>query len=249
MSGPTPEERRLSFGANAEHYDSYRPQYSIEGLAWLFAGATNAVRHVADVGAGTGKLTGQLCEMGYSVSAFEPDVAMLDQLVAKVPSARAVVARAEDLPLATNSVDALTVGQAWHWFDSAAAGAEFLRVVRPGGVVGVMWNDRRDVEPWLVDLRAIVGDAFLIDTQSDDRHDGLTDVFPDVQRRVFHHSVPMTRESIVGLVGTFSYVRLRDDAVEIYAAVRELLDHHPDLEGRHQIEVPYETLVYRALVP
>src|SRR5690349_1762190 len=99
----------------------------------MLAGATRPVEDVADVGAGTGKLTERLVELAPRVTAFEPDDGMLAELGRQVPQGGRQQARAESLPVPDDSFDALTVGQAWHWFDHPATAAEFRRVVRPGG--------------------------------------------------------------------------------------------------------------------
>ena len=79
---------------------------------------------VADVGAGTGKLTGVLVALGVPVVAVEPDPGMLAVLTSHYPKVRALNGPAEALPLEDASVDAVVVGQAWHWFDHDRAVAE-----------------------------------------------------------------------------------------------------------------------------
>lgn len=249
MSGPSHHERRLSFGAAAIQYDRFRPTYSREAVRWLSEGAAREVREVADIGAGTGALTRVLIERGLAVTAIDPDENMLDQLLAGTPRAVGVVGRAEALPLAEGSVDAITVGQAWHWFEPEAAAREFTRVLRPGGVIGLLWNDRDDREPWLAQLRTIVeGEDWVRHTKTDALAQ-IGAVLPGVELNRFAHVVAMSPEAVVGLVGTFSFVRLRDDADEICAAVGELLRAHPDTRGKATIEVPYLTTVYRAPRP
>ena len=97
-------------------------------------------RRVADVGAGTGKLTRALLDRGLEVDAVEPDGDMLAELRRVAPEAHAHRAGAEALPLPDASVDVVLAGQAWHWFDHDAAVAEVRRVLRPGGWLGLLWN-------------------------------------------------------------------------------------------------------------
>ena len=80
MTRPSFDERRLSFGAAAADYARYRPHFPVEAVRWMLAGATRPVEDVADVGAGTGKLTGRLVELAPRVTAFEPDDGMLAEL-------------------------------------------------------------------------------------------------------------------------------------------------------------------------
>ena len=141
--------------------------------------------------------------------------------------------------------DAITAAQAWHWFDKPAAAAEFVRVVRPGGVIGLFWNVRDDRVPWMDALSDIVeGEDSMRATRSDALAE-IAAVHPGVERGDFPHTAAMSPEAVVGLVSTFSYVRLRTDADDVYAAVRTLLATHPDTAGRDVVEVPYLCAAYR----
>jgi ubiquinone/menaquinone biosynthesis C-methylase UbiE len=113
---------------------------------------------VVDVAAGTGKLTRVLAGGVGTVVAVEPQPGMRSQLRGQVPTAQVVAARAESLPLASASVDAVTVGQAFHWFDAAKASAEFHRVLRPGGRLAVVSNRRHEPEPWVKELWSVLAD-------------------------------------------------------------------------------------------
>ena len=157
MTEPSFEDRRLSFGSEASSYADVRPGYPPEAARWILDGAQLPVREVADVGAGTGAFTRLLVDHGLGVTAYEPDPGMLAELAVRVPDVLRTVAPAESLPLEDAAVDAVTVAQAWHWFDKAAAGREFVRVVRPGGVIGLLWNVRDDRVPWMGLMSDIVG--------------------------------------------------------------------------------------------
>ncbi len=247
MSTPAFEERRLSFGSEAGTYADYRPGYPTEAIAWVFAGARRPVTTVADVGAGTGKLTQTLIGMGLKVDAVEPDAGMLEELRRRVPGARVHQAPAESLPLGNASVDAVTVAQAWHWFEQKAAAREFARILPPGGVVGLLWNLRDDSDGgWMADLSDLVDGEDTLRGSRDDEPD-LGSAFGEVEENQLEHSMLLDVDSLVALVSTFSFVRLRPDADEIYAAVRELVAHHPQTRGRERIELPYVTATYRAV--
>lgn len=254
---PTPEQRRLSFGAAAADYAAARPGYPADAVQWVFDGATGPVRDVADVGAGTGALTRTLVALAGSVTAFEPDAGMLEQLHAALPGVETAVAHAEALPTSDASFDALLAAQAWHWFDHGAAAAEFARVLRPGGVVGLVWNVRDSRVPWMGALQEVIGgeDSMRLiaseSTQSileQEERAGLAEIdefLPGVERRTFAHTIAMTPEQLVRLTSTYSYVRLSPRADELYAAVRELLATHPDTAGRERVDVAYVTATYR----
>ena len=140
-----------AFGGVAADYAAYRPGYPDGAVsAAIPVGATS----VLDLGAGTGKLTASLRAPGRTVYAVEPDEAMLDRLRADLPDVLAASGSAERIPLADGTIDAVVVGQAWHWFDVPAARAEIARVLRPAGTLALLWNtDDRD-DP----LTAALGD-------------------------------------------------------------------------------------------
>lgn len=254
---PSPEQRRLSFGAAAADYAATRPGYPDDVVRWVFDGAARAVRDVADVGAGTGALTRALARRAERVTAYEPDVGMLEQLRASLPEVHAAAAQAESLPAGDASFDALLAAQAWHWFDHAAAAREFARVLRPGGVVGLLWNVRDSRVPWMAALQEIIGGedsmqrivpASTPPILAQEARAGFEEVdafLPGATRATFPHVVSMSPDQIVRLTSTYSYVRLSPRADDLYAAVRELLATHPDTARRERVDVAYLTVAYR----
>jgi SAM-dependent methyltransferase len=100
---------------------------------------------VLDLAAGTGKLTRLLVPTGARVVAVEP----VDAMRAKLAGVEVLDGTAEAIPLPDASVDVVTVGQAFHWFDPPAALAEIDRVLRPGGGLGLIWNERDESVPWV----------------------------------------------------------------------------------------------------
>ena len=145
------EEMSMSFGSEAQTYESGRPDYPIQAVDWMLqpvAGGERSIR-VADVGAGTGKLTRAVRELGAEVVAVDPDPQMLATLREHVHGVPTFVGSAERLPLPDASVDAVLLGQAWHWVEPAAGSAEVGRVLRSGGVLGLVWNIRDESVPWV----------------------------------------------------------------------------------------------------
>jgi SAM-dependent methyltransferase len=140
-----PQRRATIFGNYAADYERWRPSYPAAAVDWLLPpGATR----VADVGAGTGKLTELLVRRGLTVIAVERDPSMLAELRRARPAALPVLGMAESLPLADGTVDAVLVADAWHWFAGRHALAEVCRVLRPGGWLGIVWNQPLPDEHW-----------------------------------------------------------------------------------------------------
>jgi SAM-dependent methyltransferase len=127
------------FGGVAGAYERGRPQYpraAVDAIAAELGLAAGAP--VLDLAAGTGKLTRTLLDAGFDVVAVEPQPALRAILSATVGAERACEGVAEAIPLAPGCVDAVTVGDAFHWFDHAAALAEIERVLRPEGGLAVL---------------------------------------------------------------------------------------------------------------
>jgi len=133
-----------SFDLAAEEYEATRPSYPDELLDLLpvASGAT-----VLDLGAGTGKLTRVLARRYARVIAVEPLDGMRAILERVVRDVEALPGRAEQIPLEDASVDAVFAAQAFHWFDHARAIPEIARVLRPGGVLAIVWNGPDESRP------------------------------------------------------------------------------------------------------
>ena len=142
------DEARRGFQAGAAAYERGRPGYPAGAIEWLGIELDlRRGRTVADVGAGTGKLTRELVASGASVIAVEPVPGMRDVLERAAPGSQVLDGTAEAMPVPDESVDAITVAQAFHWFDLPHTLAEFHRVLRPGGRFEVVWNRRLRDQP------------------------------------------------------------------------------------------------------
>jgi ubiquinone/menaquinone biosynthesis C-methylase UbiE len=140
------------FSRSAGAYERGRPEYPAAALAQvvsrLAAGDT-----VLDLAAGTGKLTRPLLAAGLNVIAVEP---VAEMRAALPPEAVALDGTAEAIPLQAGAVDAVTVGQAFHWFDGDAALTELHRVLAPGGLLALLWNRRVEDDPVNVAIEALL---------------------------------------------------------------------------------------------
>ncbi|QEU96649.1 class I SAM-dependent methyltransferase [Streptomyces kanamyceticus] len=148
-----------SFGAAAAAYAEHRPDYARTAVRWALEPSPGP--RVLDLGAGTGKLTATLVELGADVVAVEPDPAMLSELRGALPDVRALAGSAEAIPLPDASVDAVLAGNAMHWFDMAVAGPEIARVLAPGGVLAGLWNLMDDQVEWVAGLARVSGSAAI----------------------------------------------------------------------------------------
>jgi len=242
--------RRASFGDYAATYDAVRPEWPAETVAWMLGSpTTGVVCRVVDLGAGTGKGTRAIAALGHEVIAVEPSAGMREALGVSLESMPGEVARritslaggAEDIPVETGSVDAVTVFQAWHWFDAEAASAECARVLRPGGWLSMGWHHRSEDIGWSRELSDIV-----------DRHENLPDdeeappVGPDFEpfeTEVFTHGMRQSVEDLVLHASTWSFVAIRPERDRVLAEVRALGRRVADRDG--MVEIPMTTRCYR----
>jgi SAM-dependent methyltransferase len=133
-----------SFGRAAEEYELGRPGYAEAALHSL---GLDPEAVVLDLAAGTGKLTRQLVPRFARVLAVEPLDGMRAVLERVVPDAEALSGTADAIPLADAAVDAVFVGEAFHWFATAATLDEIARVLRPHGTLAILFNQSEDFEP------------------------------------------------------------------------------------------------------
>ena len=125
---------------DARDYDDLRPGYAPDALRWVVErGGVPPNGRIIDLAAGTGQVTRALTELGLGVIAVEPAENMRRVLRARTRALAVVGGRAEALPFADTSVDAVVVGNAFHHFDEAPAFAEIRRVLRPGAPLALLW--------------------------------------------------------------------------------------------------------------
>jgi len=156
MSDPTQR-----FSNRVENYLRYRPRYPAEILDALRAECgLQATSLIADVGSGTGFLAELFLSNGNQVFGIEPNREMREageQLLRSYPKFTSVAATAEITTLPEASVDFVTAGQAFHWFDRGRCRDEFRRILQPNGWVVLVWNDRRTVStPFLAEYEQLL---------------------------------------------------------------------------------------------
>ena len=137
----SPTER---FSDRVDNYVKYRPEYP-EPLVRLLQEKVAPPAVVADIGSGTGILTHQLLDAGYEVYGVEPNAPMrsaAEQSIGGNPLFHTVSGTAEITLLADLSVDLITAAQAFHWFKTDPTKAEFRRILKPGGTLAIIWNER-----------------------------------------------------------------------------------------------------------
>jgi SAM-dependent methyltransferase len=225
---------RVGFARSADAYERSRPGYPDEAIQYLVANLAARAR-VLDLAAGTGKLTRPLLASGLDVVAVEP---VPDMRAALPGTIRALDGTAEAIPLADGSVDAVTVGQAFHWFDGKKALDEIHRVLRPRGMLGLIWNRRVEDDPVNRRITELL-QPYRGDVPTH-RHDAWrsaferTALFEPLEERVFANEQVLDAEAMEGRIGSISFIAaLEPDA---RSRVRE---RARSLAGDGTVVVPY----------
>ena len=177
-----------------------------------------------DLGAGTGKLTQILVDRYAQVIAVEP----LDELRAilseHLPVADVRAGAAEAIPLEDASVDAVFAGQAFHWFANDAAVAEIARVLRPGGVLALLWNVPNGTpsvpEAYNTRLEAIHDEG-----RPEPHDENILERFPfgEEHEDAVEHEQVSSRDDVLALAASVSWIAMRDDRDDILAELAGLL--------------------------
>jgi SAM-dependent methyltransferase len=240
------------FDREAEAYERVRPSYPADAVAWLAENLRiGPGRVVLDLAAGTGKLTRLLVPLRATLLAAEPVDGMRRAFVAAVPDVPMVAAIAEVLPVATGSLDAVTVAQAFHWFDADRAFDEFRRVLRPGGGVGLIWNARDRSCDWVNEVWSIMDRVEKRAPWRDHEHWrdsalGARAGFGPLHTETFRHEQAVTPAGVVERVVSVSHVAVLAPAERerVLDEVRHVLATHPDARGREELRIPYRVDAY-----
>jgi SAM-dependent methyltransferase len=239
------------FERAADDYEQGRPGYPAEAIDCLVqalgidAGAT-----VVDLGAGTGKLTRRLVGTDAWFIAVEPVQAMRRKLAEAMPHVRVLAGTAEAIPLAGESVDAVVVAQAFHWFRGEAALREIHRVLRPGGRLGLIWNARDESVEWVVGLSAILDpySAGAPRYASGRWREAFaaTELFDPLEARQFAHAQEASPEIVKARIASTSFIAALPDAERqnVLRQVDALLQAHRLTNDRATVTLPYRTDVY-----
>ncbi len=255
MSDLKPTER---FSDRVADYVRFRPDYPMAMLEWLQnEHGVNPHWWVADIGAGTGISSKLFLDGGYRVIAVEPNEPMrsaAEQWLGDNERFRIIDGRATATGLDDASVDLITVAQAFHWFDQDAARREFQRILRPNGLVAVIWNSRRLVgTPFLEGYEALLKKYGTDYTSVAERYGDE----PQMRKWFgegylgmgrFDHGQQLDFEALSGRLMSSSYApRAGHPSHEpMMQALRELFERCAE-DGR--ISFDYDTVIYVGKVP
>ncbi len=240
------------FDREAEVYEQARPSYPPDCIAWFAEHLDIAPgRDVLDLAAGTGKFTRLLEPLAARLTASEPVDGMRAVLHRTSPAIPIVSSTAELMPFRAASFDAITVAQAFHWFDAPVALAEAARVLRAHGRLGLVWN-ARDRSADHVDALWSIMDRVEKNApwreHEEWRETAFTETpyFGPLHGTTFQHEQLLTVDDVVGRFQSVSHVAVLDDAPRqaVLNEVRDLLAQHPTTAGKEYIPIPYRVDAY-----
>ncbi len=249
---PNSKNPTARFSDRAENYVRYRPGYPLEVLALLRAECGLVPgHHVTDIGFGTGLFTRLLLENGNPVIGVEPNEAMRlegERILAAYPRFRSVAGTAEATTLPDHSVDFVTAAQAAHWFDRTKARREFVRILKPGGWVVLLWNERvTDSTAFLIAYEKLLMEYGT--DYNEVRHERTTDAIQEFfapspfSAHVFPLHQVFDYAGVEGRLLSSSYAPspTHPNHQPMVAALRRLFDTHND-SGK--VTIDYQTRIY-----
>ncbi len=253
VQGGVHHAAKKGFTHAADDYVKGRPDYPVELDGWLSEElGIGPGKTVVDLGAGTGKSTVRLVATGARVIAVEPVAGMRAKLAGVAPTALVLEGSAEAIALESGSVDAIVCATAFHWFATRAALTEMHRVLRPGGMLGLVWNQRDTSVAWVA----------RFDTIIESRVDGAPRMYTGEWRKVFPFEglTPLVERRFgyahSGPVEDVIVARTRSSSVMsamsveqwgvVEAELRALIEGEPELRGKENVTVPYLTMAYSA---
>ncbi|AYL97158.1 class I SAM-dependent methyltransferase [Mucilaginibacter celer] len=240
------------FSNRVEDYVKYRPGYPVEIVKFLHDNySLTQDKLIADIGAGTGISTALFLNKGYRVIAVEPNDEMRVKSVELLGTYHGFMAHngtAENTGLTDASVDAVIAGQAFHWFDTVLTRAEFKRILKPGGIVALIWNERKTSSAFEQEYDELIikhaRDYVKVDHRNIDTEHIAAFFNPEaVHLEIFQNKQVFDFEGLKGRLMSSSYMPAKDDEGfdDMIADLQVIFDKFKQ-DG--MITINYDTKVY-----
>ncbi|MFW9771249.1 MAG: class I SAM-dependent methyltransferase [Candidatus Heimdallarchaeota archaeon] len=239
-----PKER---FSSRVENYIKYRPKYPWEVINFLIEKElllSDSI--VADIGSGTGILSELFLKNGNLVYGVEPNKDMraaAEKLLSNYANFNSVEGSAENTGLKENSIDLITAGQAFHWFDVKKTKKEFIRIIKPMGYVVLIWNNRRKTAPGFPSESEQLLLKYGKDYKEVQKTEKNIERFFQFEKKIFYNFQDVNLEEYKGRILSASYIPLEDDP-----NYKRMISDFENLFKKYQrnglIRIEYDTEIY-----
>jgi SAM-dependent methyltransferase len=253
MQTPIHKAAAEGFESASDAYDRGRPSYPAGAVAHLIdkLGITSDSR-VLDLGAGTGKFTQLIFPTAANIVAVEPVSAMRKKLASLLPTLKILSGTAENIPLPDESLDAVVVAQAFHWFDGPKALPEIYRVLKSRGRLGLIWNLRDESVEWVSKLTSITdpyekGAPRYKSGEWKAAFEGNS-LFTPLEAAHFRHIQSVSPETVIDRIASVSFIAALPYSERrlVLEQVRVLVQTHPMTKKKATIDLSYMTDVFWA---
>ena len=240
------------FEQAAVAYEQSRPSYPNAGIEWIRTLCHNPDT-IVDLGAGTGKLTRLLGSFGArEIIAIEPVFGMRETLKAIPIITKIIDGTAEHIPLADHAVDLIICAQAFHWFANHRALKEIHRVLKPTGVLVLIWNTSdHSGKEWADDITKLVDS---VKPEEAVRYKDMEwknafenqNFFSNVHSKQFHNQQRMTRNLMIQRMLSTSFIAAlpSDRKTKLIDQVENMLDQVDEIRNIEEFDVEHLTDVY-----
>ncbi len=243
-----PKER---FSGRVENYIKYRPDYPLAVVEYLREKFNLNSNHIiADIGSGTGILSKLFLDNGNKVLGVEPNRSMrgaAENILKDYPSFISVDGSAENTGLESSTINFVTAGQAFHWFNLQKAKNEFLRILKPNGIVILIWNSRKTNSGGFLnayeDLLISCADDYSKVNHKNIDDEILKEFFSDYGVRRFNNYQKFNFDGLKGRLLSSSYAPLPGNSKYEFM-MKELQNIFEKYNSDNQVTIGYDTEVY-----
>ncbi|UJR26481.1 hypothetical protein I4U23_007808 [Adineta vaga] len=240
------------FQKAANVYEQARPSYASEAIE-LIKSLYDKPDIIIDLGAGTGKLTRLLGPVGArEVVAIEPVLSMREKLKNIPLITKILDGTAEHIPFDDHTIDMIISGQAFHWFANHRALTEFHRVLKPNGLLILLWNSTDDGgKQWAENIEKYIGSFKPTDTP---RYKTMEwkqvfenqNLFSSLQHRQFSHKQRATRDLTMKRILSTSFIATLppEQQANLIDEVRKILENAEELQGVQEFDIDHVTNIY-----
>ncbi|MHA1986813.1 MAG: class I SAM-dependent methyltransferase [Promethearchaeota archaeon] len=235
------------FSSRVENYSKYRPNYPPKIIDFLTEKKILSKQSIiADVGSGTGILSEIFLKNGNKVFGVEPNSEMrraAERFLRDYPNFVSISSSAENTSLLSHSIDLITVGQAFHWFDVDRTKREFKDILKPKGYAVIIWNNRRKTGREFSTQYEKFILKYGTDYKEVRKNEKKIDQFYKYQREVFYNYQDLDFKGLKGRLLSVSYIPMVGEP-NYENMLRELKEVFNAYENEGKVKLEYDTEVY-----